>query len=258
VEKYIPAPVRAIVVQDFYVLRRDVRNMSQLVMPLIFGLVYTVMFLRTGGAAPEGRGDAPPLFYEAFQSAMLYGNVAIAVFVSWFLLARLANVGFSQEGRSYWLVKTSPIKVQHLLLAKFLVAYLPSIGLALLFLIGISAVQGNGLALLWFTVPVVLLSVAGNAGLNLAFGVIGAKLDWEDPAQMNRGSGSCLGGLASMLFLPLILVLFFGPPIAAEVFHWPVLLAQLVGLFLGGLLGLAAAVLPLWLVRERVPRLGED
>jgi hypothetical protein len=48
-EQLIPSPVRAIIVKDFHVLRRDLRNLSQLVTPLIFGVLYTFILLRDTG-----------------------------------------------------------------------------------------------------------------------------------------------------------------------------------------------------------------
>jgi hypothetical protein len=38
---------------------------------------------------------------------------------------------------------------------------------------------------------------------------------------------------------------------------WPETLGQLIGLALGGAASLACAILPPWLVRDRVPRIGE-
>ena len=66
----------------------------------------------------------------------------MSLFVGWMILTRLAGMGFSQEGKNYWLLKASPVRTGHLLLAKFLVACLPAIGLGLIFLIVISILQG--------------------------------------------------------------------------------------------------------------------
>ncbi len=257
VARQIPPAVRAMAVKDFYVLRRDLRNMSQLVTPLILGIVYAFAFLRSGGEAPAGRGEAPVWFMEIARNAMLYGNVAISLFVGWMLVARLAGMGFSQEGKSFWLLKTAPVSAWQMLAAKFLVAFLPSLALGWAFLLGISLMQRTGLGVLLFNLLVVALCVAGNSGLNLAFGVVGARMDWEDPRQMQRGSAGCLGALASMLYLPLSLVLFFGPPVLFLALSWPEALGQAAGLALGGAFSLTCTLLPLWLVRKRVPRLGE-
>jgi hypothetical protein len=253
----IPAPVRAIVVKDFLVTRRDLRNLSQLVTPLILGVVYSVMLVRRGGAPPAGRGEAPEWFLSALRNVMVYGNVGISLFVGWSLLSRLAMMGFSQEGQSYWLLKASPVSTRRLLVAKFLVAYLPSLALCSAFLLAISLVQRASLSTILYSLAVIAFTVAATAGLNLAFGVSGARLDWSDPRHMLSGPTGCLGALVTMLFLLLSLALFFGPPLLVELLRWPAAVGQAIGLAAGGLACLVAALLPLWLVRHRIPRLGE-
>ena len=254
----IPAAMRAIILKDYFVLRRDLRNMSHLVTPLIFGIVYAIMFLRTGGQVPAGRGEAPAVVMAFMQNLMVYGNVGISLFVSWMLLGRLAGMGFSQEGKSYWVLKTAPVSVFQLLAAKFLVAYLPALILGWVFLLVISFLQPGGLSTLWFTLPVVALCIGGVAGINLAFGIAGANMNWDDPRHMQKGSSSCLGGLASIIYLPVSLFLFFAPPLGLPLLGVSTAIGQLAGLALGGVFCLGGAAVPLLLVRRRIPRLGES
>ena len=117
--------------------------------------------------------------------------------------------------------------------------------------------QKASISILLYSLPVVALSLAGNAGINLTFGILGANMNWEDPRRMQGGGSSCLGGLATMLYLPLGMLLFFAPPILAEVAEVPAILGQLAGLAIGGAFSLLCAVLPLWAVSKRVARLGE-
>ncbi len=257
VEKVVPPAVRAIVIKDWLVMRRDLRNMSQLVTPLILGIIYAFMFLSRGGELSAGRGEAPEWFMQALKNAALYANVALSLFVGWMLLARLAGMGFSQEGKNYWLLKAAPIGSGRLIIAKYLVAYLPVLALSWIFLLVLWLIQGAGIGVLLFSLATVALCIAGNAGLNLTFGITGANMDWEDPRQMQRGGSGCLGALATMIYLPIALVLFFGPPIAFAVLGLSETLGQVFGLALGGVLGLLCAIVPLWLVRKRVDRLGE-
>jgi ABC-2 type transport system permease protein len=244
-------------VKDYLVLRRDLRNMSQLVTPLIFGIIYAAMFLRGGGQPSLGRGEAPAVFNEILKNIFIYGNVGISLFVGWMLLARLGGMGFSQEGKSYWMLKSAPVTVSQLVLSKFLVAYLPTLALGWAFLLVISLLQRVDLSVVLFTVPVVGLTIAGNAGLNLTFGITGANMDWEDPRQMQRGTSGCLGALATFIYLPLSLLLFFGPDLLFTLLNWPKFAGQLTGLIFGGVFSLAVAIIPLWLVRNRVLRLDE-
>jgi ABC-2 type transport system permease protein len=254
---FIPSQVHAILGKDLLVMRRDLRNMSQLVTPLIIGIIYAIMLLRGGGEAPEGRGEAPAWFMEAMNNLMVYANVGLSLFVGWMLLGRLAGMGFSQEGKSYWMLKSAPLGTSHLIGAKFLVAYLPVVALSSAFLLVTWVLRRSDVMTLLFSFLVIALCTAGNAGLNLAFGILGANLAWEDPRQMQRTTSGCFGGLATMAYLPISLVLFFGPPLLAAALGLPVLVGQIAGLALGGVFSLACAATPPWLVRGRVARLGE-
>ena len=220
--RLLPQPVRAIIVKDFLVLRRDLRNMSQLVTPLIFGVIYAAMLVRSGGVPPAGRGEAPEWAMNTLRSALAYGNLAIALFIGWSLLTRLAGMGFSQEGRNYWLLKGAPVPPSQLLIAKFLVAYLPALLMGWGFLLIISLLRGFDLGQLAFDLAVIAMCIAGAAGLNLAFGVAGANMNWEDPRQMLRSSVGCLSTLVSMMFLPVCLALFVGPSLLGDFlgFRW--------------------------------------
>lgn len=256
-KRMAPAAVRAVVVKDALVLRRDLRNMSQLLTPLMLGVVYAVMLIRGGGQAPPGRGEAPQWFMATLQNALAYGNIGISIFVGWSLLTRLAMMGFSQEGRAYWLLKTAPVGTTRLVAAKFLVAYLPALALSWAFLLAISLVQGLDVPALLFGMIVVALCIAGGAGLELALGVVGARLDWDDPRRMMTGGAGCLGFLVSAAYVIAILALFFGPPIGFALQGWPEAEGRLVGLALGGAASLACAIVPLRLVRHRVARIGD-
>ena len=74
---------------------------------------------------------------------------------------------------------------------------------------------------------------------------------------MTRGATGCLGTLASMGYMVAVLILFFAPPLVFALLKWPEVPGQLAGLGLGGLVSLVCAVLPLRLVRDRVPDIGE-
>ncbi len=256
-EARVPAAIRAILVKDYFVLRRDLRNMSQLVTPIILGVVYAFLLIRDGGEISAGRGDAPAIFNEILSNAQLYTNIGISLFVSWMLIARLGGIGFSQEGKSFWLLKTAPVNASTMLAAKFFVAFLPATFLGWLFLLAMAAIRPDGLGSLWFSMPVVALNIAGNTGLNLMFGVLGANMDWDDPRHMMRGSVGCLGSLASFVYFPVSLLFFFGPPVGLSLVGVPAVTGQLIGLVLGTLVSLGFAIIPLLAVRKRVGRLGE-
>lgn len=257
IDRLLSAPVRAILAKDFLVLRRDLRSMSQLITPLIIGIVYAVMLVRSGGQPPAGRGEAPAVFMEVLTILMLYANVGISLFIGWGLLSRLAGMSFSLEGKQYWLLKSAPVSTTRLITGKYLVAYLPTLILCWAFLLITALLQRVSLGTLAYSVVVVALTVAGVTGLNLALGVIGANFEWEDPRRISQGALGCLGALVSGFCLLVCLLFFFGPPTLFELFGSPPAVGRLIGMVLGSAASLCLIFVPLWLVRQRIPRLAE-
>jgi len=257
IQHLLPPQVRAILTKDLLILRRDLRNMSQLVTPLIIGIVYAVMLVRRGGEPPPGRGEAPAIYMELLADLTLYANVGISLFISWSLLSRLAGMSFSLEGKQYWLLKSAPVSSARLIAGKFLVAYLPTLVLSWIFLLITSLLQQQSLDTVAFSLIVVALTVAGITGLNLAFGIIGANFEWDDPRRIPQGALGCLGFLVSGICLVICLVFFFGPTILFGFLSLNSFLGRLIGILLGGIACLAIAIIPLWLVRYRIPRLAE-
>ncbi len=258
--RLMPRAVAAIVAKDWTMLRRDLRSLSQLVTPLVLGGVYALMLLRGGDITQGELGNAPAWLAQALESGLAYGSIAISLFVGWIALARLAAMGFSHEGRSYWVLKSAPVSAGQLLTAKFLAAYLPALALGWGFVGAMALVQGPSnpvVATLWFSLAVVALCLAAVCGIYLAFGVAGAKMDWQDPRQMISTTTGCVGAPVTGLAMLVALALFAAPQIGLVLVGWPAFAAQLVGLALGSAFCLACALVPVRLLRGRVPRLGE-
>ena len=251
------SPVWAIVVKDFAMLRRDLRNLSAMITPIIMGVVYAILLVRGGGEPPPGRGEAPDWYVQGFRDLLAFGDIGISLFVGWVLSTRLATMGFSQEGRSWWILKTAPIGPPRLLTAKYIVAYLPVAVLGGGFLIVLSIVRSVALGDVVFGLLVVALCYAAITGVNLAFGVLGANFQWEDPRRMVRGTAGCLSTIASVAALGICLAFFVGPVFAAPLLGLPALAGRVVGLALGTAACAGCALVPPALVQNRVPRLGE-
>jgi ABC-2 type transport system permease protein len=258
VGRLLPGPIRAILWKDFLVYKRDLRHLSQLISPLILGVMYTLVIFRTGGKAPVGQGEAPTWFMDSLNFLMAYSSVGMSLFVGWVSLSRLAGMAFSSEGKNFWILKSSPLRTVHLLVAKFLVAYLPAFLLGFIFLVAIAVVQKMALGSFLYSLLAMSFCLAGMNGILLGFGVAGAKLDWDDPRKMNAGSMGCLGQVVAMAFLPLTFGLFIGPLFLVSVLQWPVIYGYLMGGIAGVAVNLVAAFLPPFLVRKTVDGLGES
>ena len=197
-------------------------------------------------------------FIRVFHSVSVYGSVAISLFVSWGLLSRLALISFSHEGPSYWVIKSSPARPRQILIAKFLAAYIPGVLLGLIFLIAISLIQNADMGITLYSAVMLLFSLAGAVGVNLAFGVAGANLRWQNPRAMMRGTLGCLASIASLAYMVIIVVLFFGPPVGFNFLGFPEVWGRVTGIILGVIASLACAIIPPLFVFKRIERIGEE
>ena len=258
VEGILPAPMRAIIKRDFLILTRDLRQMSQLVSPLIVGILYTFMFFRGSGQTPAGSREASGWFMESFRALLVYGNVGMSLFVGWMLLGQLSGNAVSREGKNFWILKASPLRPDYYLAAKFIVAYLPAVSLGWFFLIGISILQSISLGGFLYGVLAVGMCLAGINGILLAFGVANANFDWDDPRKMGSGRMGCLGAILAGLFLPISFGLFIGPLWITAAFRLPMVWGYLTGLILGVSITGMCAWLPLKMIESRIARLDES
>jgi ABC-2 type transport system permease protein len=256
--RLLPPEVQAIMRKDSRELRRDLRNTSQVIKPLILGILFAVMVLRSGGGLSTVKGETPTLFMELFRSALAYGSLGLSLFIGWMVLSNLALISFSMEGKSYWMIKTAPVSAVTQLTAKFLIAYLPALIVSWLFMAGMALIQKAPASTILYGFLSIALILAGLGGIILAIGVRGANLTWTDSRRMTDGVTSTLGLIAGFLALIAALLLFFAPPIGLPLFGISELTGRLIGLLGGGAIALLCMILPLALVKDRVGRIGEE
>jgi ABC-2 type transport system permease protein len=254
----LPPAVQAIVLKDFKELRRDISNLSQVIKPLVLGIIFAVMLLSRGTEPPVVEGEGPALFMVLFQSVLAYGSTVLSLFVGWMVLINLALISFSMEGKSYWILKTAPVSAGKQLAAKFLIAYLPALILGWLFLTGMALIQKAPPSILLYGFPLIALILAGLDGIILAMGVRAANLDWTDPRHMSDNITVTLGMIAGFLYLVVALLLFFAPLIGLPLLGIMQGSGQVIGLLAGGTFALACMILPLVAVKDRVGRIGEE
>jgi ABC-2 type transport system permease protein len=249
----IPTPVRAIVSKDWRLLRRDLRNLSQLIAPLILSGIYAFSTVRGFQSIHPVPGD---IFSTILSRSSTFLSLGLPMFFGWTFMLNLTINAFSREGKNYWILKTAPLTSQRLMVAKFIASYLPSLIFQWLLFGLVLALGWPGLQNALYALLVAVPYIAGLIGINLAFGAYGARLDWEDPRRMNRGATGCVGSLAGLVYVLLAWVLFFLPPAAIPMFGLPEWLGQVLGLAMGGAVSLAFATLAPRLALPRVEQIG--
>jgi hypothetical protein len=248
-----PASV-AIMLKDWRVIPRDLRNFAQILSPLLFLPIIYINLVNS-----ERRLDGPGGPQGIFEMSDLTGVLlAAGVLTSTVLIfGRIAGTSISMEGKSWWLLKAAPISSDELLLGKYLSVLVPFVLLSSLLLLGAAVWRGFNLGWLlygWYGVETL---GAAMLAVELGLAVPWARLDWDDPRKMGSGLGALLAiviwvGLAVTSGLLLCL------PLLAEVFEPSLVLqAALLGALLSSAISFGAAYLVLKFGSSRLMNVGE-
>jgi len=202
---WLPPPAVAVLRKDLRIIPRDLTSIAQVLAPMSIGVFFILQQLlypvRVGGSDVA----------QAFVTPLLVMlSSAIAAGVSAIIMTRFSLTAFSIEGRAYWVIKGAPIDRRALVVAKFLVAYVPYLALGSLLLVLIEAARAVSDARL-FGVPfleafspatdpllaayawgVMALVGAGMLAINLAIGAARPNLRWDSPHEMLTPDIGCL------------------------------------------------------------------
>lgn len=202
---FSPATV-AVVRKDLLLIPRDLTNMAQVLSPLAIGAFFIIQQLlypiRVGGADVSQPFLQPLL---AMLSAIVASGIASMI------TSRFGITGFSFEGKRFWVLQAAPIPRRDLVVAKFLVGYLPFLGLsgALVLLLeaaravsdarvlpgGVSfgAVLGAlDPLLLVYAWLVCAIVGAGVIAISLALGAARPNMRWDSPHEMMTPDVGCI------------------------------------------------------------------
>jgi hypothetical protein len=213
-------------------MRRDPRGYSS----LIWVLAMLVFWSWRAGQANWGadalgnvaggsaRGLAAPLAGLA--------PVAFALLVAGL---RWGMESVSRDQRAYQIVQAAPVATRHIVLGKWLAAYLPGLALALLVLAVFSIVSGQLSPLVLARNCLIAAPIlAGETAILLALGAARPNFDWSDPKEMSGGVTGCLGALATWVFVAVALLIvavgvvappLLGLPAALGVGSWLAMVA---------------------------------
>ena len=190
---------RELLMKETRVFFRDTTQWSQLILlgVLVIVYVFNIKYLPL-------RGEGITFF---LVNVIPFLNLVLAGFVLASIAARFIFPGVSLEGRTMWLLKSSPLRMRELLWAKFWIGTLPLLLLAL----GIVFVTNVLLQVSPFMMYVSLFSVTlmtfALAGLALALGTIFPQFDTENAAQIPTSFGGLVYMMSAVALIGAVVVL---------------------------------------------------
>jgi ABC-2 type transport system permease protein len=242
---------RELVMKELRVFFRDTTQWSQLILLAVLVIVYVfnVKFLPLSGAG----------ITTFLVNTIPFLNLGLAGFVLASVAARFIFPAVSVEGRTLWLLKSSPLPMRALLWSKFWIGTLPLLVLA----VGIIGVTDAMLQVTQFIFAVSIFSIVfltfAIAGLALGLGAVFPQYDTENAAQIPTSFGGLVFMMLSAGLVGAVVLLEARPVygyLTAEAFGGaPDSMDMYVGFGLAALLCLVCTFVPITVALRRLERL---
>ena len=239
---------RELVLKELRLFFRDTTQWSQLILLAVLVVVYVfnIKFLPL-------KGEGITFF---LLNVVPFLNLVLAGFVLASIAARFIFPGVSLEGRTLWLLRSSPMSMSDLLWSKFWVGTTPLLVLA----VGIVGVTDYLLAVAPFMFSVSVLTIVAMtfavSGLALGFGTLFPQFETENAAQIPTSFGGLLFMMSSIAVIAGVVILEARPVylyLRSQTFGEPFNPLEMgVGFGLAALLCGAAAIVPVRIARRRL------
>jgi len=242
---------RELVLKEVRLFFRDTTQWSQLILLAVLVVVYifNIKFL-------PSRGEGVSFF---IANLVPFLNLVLAGFVLASIAARFIFPGVSLEGRTMWLLRSSPLAMRELLWSKFWVGTIPLLIVAIALVVATGVLMKvSGFIMIVSIVTITMMTFA-IAGLAVGFGTLFPRFDTENAAQIPTSFGGLVFMMASIVVIGCVITLEARPVfsyIASKSFGTerdP--MEMVVGFGLSGLLCLVATILPIHLARKKLEQL---
>jgi ABC-2 type transport system permease protein len=239
---------RELVLKEVRLFFRDTTQWSQLILLAVLVIVYVfnIKYLPL-------RGEGITFF---LVNVVPFLNLVLAGFVLASVAARFIFPSVSLEGRTLWLLRSSPMPVRDLLWAKFWVGTTPLLLLAL----GIVGVTNALLQVSDFMFAVSVMTITfmtlALCGMALGFGTLFPQFETENAAQIPTSFGGMIFMISSIGLIAAVIVLEARPVygyLSARFYGTPTSMTEMIiGFGAAAVLCMAATVVPIGIAQRRL------
>jgi ABC-2 type transport system permease protein len=239
---------RELVLKEVRLFFRDTTQWSQLILLAVLVVVYVfnIKFLPL-------RGEGVTFF---LVNVIPFLNLVLSGFVLASIAARFLFPAVSLEGRTLWLLRSSPMPMRDLLWAKFWVGTMPLLVLALVIVTVTDYLLQVSAFMFFVSVGSITMLTLAIAGLAIGFGTLFPQYQTENAAQIPTSFGGLLFMMTSIALIGAVVVLEARPVygyLAARTYGTRADPTELVlGFGLAGMLCVAATLIPISIALRRL------
>ncbi|HEY0241959.1 MAG TPA: hypothetical protein VGC52_04795, partial [Gemmatimonadaceae bacterium] len=190
---------RELVMKEVRLFFRDTTQWSQLILLAVLVVVYiaNIKFLPM-------KGEGVSFFVG---NLIPFLNLVLSGFVLASIAARFIFPGVSLEGRTMWLLRSSPLPMRDLLWSKFWVGTIPLLFFALALVLITGFLMKVSDFIMIVSVLTITMMTFAIAGLAVGFGTLYPRFDTENAAQIPTSFGGLLFMMASIVVIGAVITL---------------------------------------------------
>jgi ABC-2 type transport system permease protein len=249
---FLPVTARSLVAKDIRNFFRDTTQWSQLILLVVLVVIYVYNIK----ALPLWSGERVSFF---LVNVISFLNLGLSGFVLAAIAARFVFPLVSLEGRTLWLLRSSPLRLRSLIWAKFWVGVVPLLVLSLILTLSTNLLLRVGPFMMALSLGTTALMTLGICALALGFGALFPRFESDNAAEVATGFGGLLFMMTAVGYLAAVVVVQAWPVYAVlqarftgAALQPPQLVALGLGLALSVVISAVAVVLPLRAAVARV------
>jgi ABC-2 type transport system permease protein len=142
-----------------------------------------------------------------FKNAVSFVNLALAAFVVAAVAVRFVFPSISLEGKAFWILKTSPLRLRRVWWSKFWTGFLPLFVLGELLVMITNTYLNVMPQMMWLSSATLGMMMLGIVSLGLAVGATYPRFDADNAARVAAGPGGLIYMVLCMSFVGAVVVL---------------------------------------------------
>jgi ABC-2 type transport system permease protein len=194
----------AILEKDVRIFFRDNTQWSQL---LLLGALVAV-YLYNFSVLPLERSA---IRLDFLQNTVAFLNLGLASFVLASISVRFVFPAVSSEGKSFWIIRKSPLSIKRFLVGKYLIYIFPMLLLGEILIIATNRLLDVSLFMMVLSSVTMFFSVFAIVSLGIGLGALYPRFKYENITQVSTGFGGLVYMIISAIYMAVIIMLEAGP-----------------------------------------------
>ncbi len=190
----------SILEKDIRIFFRDNTQWSQLL--LLAALV--VVYLYNFSVLPLERSA---IRLEFLQNTVAFLNLGLASFVLASVAVRFIFPAVSAEGKSFWIIQTSPLSIKRFLIGKYLIYIFPMLVLGETLIVLTNRLLDVSTFMMVLSSITMFFAIFALVSLGIGMGAMYPRFKFENITQVSTGFGGLVYMILSALFMTVIILL---------------------------------------------------